>query len=186
MKLLRLLLLAIATLVIFGGVASAQTPTTTPTFTPVIPTPAPLFSGEKRFLLSGTSNAVVSNSVANFISVQGSSTAAAAAAEGDVLTAAPLAGHIRNLYCVLTTAGGVPTVAGGTNYVLALRDGPGGPGGNTPATTALTCTIGATAANCNDNTHDVYVAQGDVLDFVATPSGTPTALVVHCSAEYDL
>lgn len=186
MRLLRYFLLSIATLVILGGVASAQTATATATFTPVIPTPSPLFSGEKRFLLGGTSNAVVSNAVANFISVQGSSTAAAAAAEGDVMTAAPLSGHVRNLFCVLTTAAGVPTVAGGTNYVLALRDGPGGPGGNTPATTALTCTIGATAASCFDNTDDVYVKQGDVLDFIATPSGTPTALVVHCSAEMDL
>lgn len=135
-------------------------------------------SASSRTFHMGTSNAVVSNSVANFIALDGASTAVAAAAEGDVIENSVGVSTIKNLTCQLTTAGGVVTVAGGTSYVLALRQN--------QATSTLTCTILAGASACTDVTHVITTAAQDQLDFIDTPSGTPTALVVHCSIEQDL
>lgn len=123
---------------------------------------------------AGSSNAVVSNSAANFIPFDGVA-APQATNEGDVTTIAADAATIKNLKCVLTDATGTVTVAGGTNYVIALDK-------NLTAS-ALTCTIATAASSCADTTHTVTVAVGDQLDYLVTPSGTPTALVVKCASE---
>lgn len=126
---------------------------------------------------AGSSNAVVSNSAANFIPFDGVA-AAQATNEGDVSTIAANVATVKNLKCVLTTAAGVVTVAGGTSYVIALDQ-------NLVAG-ALTCTIATAASACADTSHIVTLAIGDQLDYLVTPSGTPTALVVKCAAEVDI
>ena len=123
--------------------------------------------------MAGSSNAVVSNASANFFPAMGTGTAVASTSEGDVSTLSPIATTAANLKCTLTTIAGVATVAGGTNYVLALRQN--------IASSALTCTITAAISTCTDTTHTVAIAIGDQLDFIDTPTGTPTALVVKCS-----
>ena len=132
-----------------------------------------------RSWLAGASNAVVSNAAANFFPASGTGTAVVSTSEGQVSVLAPTVSRLSNLKCTLTNAAGVATVAGGTNYVMALRQN--------IASSALTCTIAAAASTCSDNTaaHNVTTAVGDQLDFIDTPTGTPTALVVHCSVEVD-
>lgn len=129
-------------------------------------------NGSSFFWLSGNANAVVSNTAANYFPAQGADTAVASTAEAGVAEIAHGPATLSKLYCNLTTAAGVVTVAGGTNYVVVLR--------KNEASTALTCTIGAAASSCSDTTDEVTTAQGDQLDFGITPSGTPTALVPHC------
>lgn len=139
--------------------------------------------GSNRSWKTGTSNAVVSNAVANFIALDGSSVAQPAATEGDVSVIVPAGLVFRNLTCALYTAAGVLTVAGGTNYVLAVRQNIA-----TPATTP-TCTIATAASSCQDlyatTGHSITSALLDQIDFIDTPSGTPTALVVKCTVEVD-
>ncbi len=125
----------------------------------------------------GSSNAVVSNSAANFFPANGTGAPVASTLEGDVSTLAPWIATIQNLKCVLTTIAGVVTVAGGTNYVMALRQN--------IASSAITCTIATAASSCVDTTHSITTAVGDQLDYIDTPTGTPTALVVKCSVEVD-
>lgn len=131
-----------------------------------------------RTFIAGSANAVVSNSVASFFTVQGTDTGFVAATEGDAITNAPVAGVIKSLKCTTTVAGGTATAAGGTSYVFALRVN--------QADTALTCTETALLTTCSDSTHSVTVAVGDQLDFGVTPNGTPTALVPKCAAEFDI
>lgn len=133
--------------------------------------------GAARSGWAGSSNAVVSNSAANFFTANGISAPVASTLEGDVSTLAPTIAVIRNLKCTLTTVAGVVTVAGGTSYVIALR--------RNIASSALTCTITAAISTCVDTTHSVTTAIGDQLDYIDTPTGTPTALVVKCSVEID-
>lgn len=134
--------------------------------------------GTFRSWSTGASAAVVSNSVANVFPFTGVGTAVATTSEGLVSQVAPTVATLKNLTCVLTTAGGVVTVAGGTSYVVALRQ--------QLATSAMTCTILAAASSCTDTTHSITTAINDQLDFIDTPAGTPTALVVKCSLEIDI
>lgn len=126
---------------------------------------------------SGAANAVVSNSVANVFPISGVGTAVATTSEGTVSIISPVVATARNLKCTLTNAAGTATVAGGTNYVLALRQN--------LASSASTCTITAAISTCADNTHSIPIAIGDQLDVIDTPTGTPTALIPHCSVELD-
>lgn len=141
-------------------------------------------AGSVRTTHSGSSNAVVSNAVANFIAIDGASVAVAAAAEGDVSEIMPAGIVFKNLQCALYTAAGVLTVAGGTNYVLAVRQNIATPGASP------TCTIAAAASSCTDNYgttgHALTTAALDQIDIIDTPTGTPTALVVKCSLEADM
>jgi hypothetical protein len=75
------------------------------------------------------------------------------------------------------TSGGVVTVAGGTSYVIAVQ--------KNASVTSETCTIATAASSCSDTTPGdaVSVAANDALFYVATPSGTPTALEAKCSVE---
>jgi hypothetical protein len=134
-------------------------------------------AGFYRSFHSGSSNAVVSNSAANFIPFDGVA-AAQATNEGDVSTIVSAAATLKNLKCVLTSATGTVTVAGGTSYVIALD--------KNLSASAATCTILAAASSCTDTTDSVSVAIGDQVDYLVTPSGTPTALVVKCSMESDI
>jgi hypothetical protein len=129
-------------------------------------------------MLSGEANAVVSNSVANVFPAFGSGVAVATTSEGTVDSAMPIAGTLSNLECYLTNAAGTKTVAGGTSYVVALRQNLG--------TSALTCSITTAITNCTDTNqaHNVTVSIGDQIDFIDTPSGTPTALIPHCAARF--
>lgn len=130
--------------------------------------------GNSHSWMAGSSSATVSNSAAAYIPFSGTGTSQASN-EGDVSTTAATVGVLSNLHCVLTTAGGTVTVAGGTSYVMALRQN--------LTTVAPTCTILAAASSCSDNTDRVLTAVGDQLDYIDTPSGTPTALVVKCSMQ---
>ncbi len=136
-----------------------------------------LTSGDKRSNLMGGAAAVVSATVANYFPVQGDFTPAAAAAEGNVQLNAALPMQVGNMRCVLVTAGGVVTVAGGTSYVIAFRDN--------GTDTAITCTILAGASSCSDTTHQAAVAAQDLIDYEDTPAGTPTVLEPKCSIEAD-
>ena len=126
---------------------------------------------------SGSTNAVVSNSVLSYFPLDGSGTGDVAATIGDASTLAPGITTIKNLSCALYTAGGVLTVAGGTSYVLALAQN--------GTATALTCTITAAISSCTDTGHAVTTAALDQLEFIDTPNGSPTALVPKCTVEVD-
>jgi hypothetical protein len=132
-------------------------------------------NGANLFWLSGAADVVVSNTAANYFPAVGTDTPVASTAEAGVAQIAHGPTTISKLYCNLTTAAGVVTVAGGTNYVVVLR--------KNEANTALTCTIGATASSCSDLVDQVTAVQGDQLDYGITPTGTPTALVPHCVAK---
>lgn len=157
--------------------AAAGTPTIT---MPTINGTAVLNSSTGVYvsMLSGEANAVVSNSAANVFPAFGSGTAVATTSEGTVDSPMPVAGTLSNLECYLTNAAGTKTVAGGTNYIVAVRQN--------LSTGTLTCTIGSAATNCTDTTsgHNITVSVGDQIDFIDTPSGTPTALIPHCSAKF--
>lgn len=142
--------------------------------------PASAAAGTFRSWAGGATAAVVSNSAANFFPFLGTETAVASTSEGTMATLAPTVATIKNLTCVLTTIAGVVTVAGGTNYVIALRQN--------IASSTLTCTIAAAASSCTDVAvaDKVTTAINDQLDYIITPSGTPTALVPHCSVEVDI
>lgn len=128
---------------------------------------------------SGLANTTVSNSAANVFPAMGSGTPVATTSEGTVANIVPNVATVKNLSCYLTTAAGTKTVAGGTNYVVAVRQN--------LASGALTCTIGAAASQCTDSNaaHNLTTAAQDQLDFIITPSGTPTALIPHCAVELD-
>lgn len=124
-------------------------------------------------VFTGSANAVVSTSVANFFPINSDGTAVAAASEGAAVDTLAVSATIANLNCFLVVANGTKTVAGGTNYVIAVR--------KNLADSAVTCTITAAITNCQDATHTLAVAAGDELDFGITPNGTPTALIPVCS-----
>lgn len=137
------------------------------------------------FYWSGNGNAVApSNTVASFFPANGTATPVAAATLGDVQTQAPApVMYAHNLTCQLTNAAGALTVAGGTNWVMALATG------STPTATALTCTILAGLSGCQYTDPPVVIntanlGAGSLLSFAMTPTGTPTALVPHCSFEF--
>ena len=125
-------------------------------------------------MISGSATTTVSNSAANVFPAYGVGAPVATTSEGTVTQGSPFAGTLSNLECYLTNAAGTKTVAGGTSYVLALRQN--------LASSTLTCSITAAITNCQDTTHSVALAVGDQLSFIDTPSGTPTALIPHCSA----
>lgn len=135
------------------------------------------FLGASRDLWAGGGAAVNSTSVANYYPVNGVGTPAASAAEGNAQLDISAPTVVRNLKCQLETAGGTVTVAGGTSYVIAVR--------KNAADTAVTCTIGAAASGCTDVTDSVSFANNDLIDFGATPNGTPTALIPKCTMEAD-
>lgn len=126
--------------------------------------------------MMGSANATLSASAAQYFPFSGPG-APESSNEGHVSTIAPWIATLKNMKCVLTDGTGTVTVAGGTNYVMALRQN--------LSTTAMTCTIGTAASACTDTTHTITTAIGDQLDYIATPSGTPTALVGKCSVEVD-
>ena len=127
--------------------------------------------------MGGSSNAVVSASTANFFPANGTGAPVVSTSEGDVAMLAPTVAVLSNLTCVSTTIAGVATVAGGTAYTIALRQN--------IASSTLTCAITAAISTCADtnSAHNVTTAIGDQLDFIVTPTGTPTAEVVKCSVE---
>jgi hypothetical protein len=135
-------------------------------------------SGNNRNLLYSGTSAVVSASAASYFPINATTAYAAAAAIGDVESYTPGVVTFRNLYCELTAANGTVTVAGGTNYVIAVDD-------VTQSATTVTCTIGATASSCSDTTDSYPTTAGDLVAMIITPSGTPTALVPHCQVEED-
>lgn len=137
------------------------------------------YLGAGRSWLTGGESATNSTSVADSFPLSGNaSPSTTSSAEGSAVLTANSVATLKNLHCVLMTAAGVVTVAGGTNYVIAVNQN--------LAASALTCTIAAAASSCSDNTHTVTTAIGDQLDFTATPSGTPTALEAKCSVEMDM
>lgn len=140
-------------------------------------TTATLWSPSPLAMLTGSANATVSTSVANVFPISGNGTPVATTSEGTVSNSVPFAGVLSNLSCFLTTAGGVVTVAGGTKYTVAVRQN--------LSTGTLTCDITTAISSCQDTTagHNITFAANDQLDFIATPSGTPTALIPHCSVQ---
>jgi hypothetical protein len=130
-------------------------------------------------IYTGGASAVFSQVAAEaFTSISGNGIATlVAATEGDAMQAVTGIMNCHNLYCSTTNIAGTLTAAGGTSWSIAVDD-------NTVAQ-ALTCTETATQTHCSDTTHSFQTAVGDMLDFGWTPSGTPTAIVPHCSMECD-
>jgi hypothetical protein len=134
-------------------------------------------AGSLKWVWLGGSNATLSNSGVTYFSINGLSPAASAGTFGNIQTISSGSYVIANLHCVLMTSGGVVTVAGGTSYVIAVQ--------KNASVTSETCTIATAASSCSDTTPGdaVSVAANDALFYVATPSGTPTALEAKCSVE---
>lgn len=127
--------------------------------------------------LVGGANATVSNSAANVFPISGVGAPVATTSEGTVMVAAPgSVSSATGMACYLTDASGALTVAGGTNYVMAMRQG--------GATSTVTCTIGAAANHCFGGPFSVGLT-GGMLDMIDTPSGTPTALIPHCAISFN-
>jgi hypothetical protein len=129
----------------------------------------------QKWVWLGGSNATLSNSAATFFTINGLSPAASSGTIGNVQETAGAVYSISNLNCTLMTSGGTITVAGGTNYVLAVQ--------KNNSSQTLTCTIAAAASSCSDVTHSFTTAANDILNYVGTPSGTPTALEAKCSVQ---
>ncbi len=123
----------------------------------------------------GGSNATLSTSVASFFAVSGFSPAASSATVGNVQSISSGAYTAQNLRCVFMGSNGTVTVVGGTSYVVALQVN--------NSSSALTCTATAAQSSCSDSTHTVSISANDILNYTATPSGTPTALEAKCSME---
>jgi hypothetical protein len=134
-------------------------------------------AGSLKWVWLGGSNATLSTSAATFFAVSGFSPAASSGTIGNIQTISSGSYVVANLHCVLMTTGGTVTVAGGTNYVLALQ--------KNNVSTSETCTIGAAASSCSDTTAGdaVSIAANDILNYIGTPSGTPTALEAKCAVE---
>jgi hypothetical protein len=129
----------------------------------------------QKWIWLGGSNATMSTSAATFFTISGLSPAASSGTIGNVQETAGGVYSISNLNCTLMTSGGTITVAGGTNYVLAVQ--------KNNSSQTLTCTIAAAASSCSDVTHSFTTAANDILNYVGTPSGTPTALEAKCSVQ---
>ena len=126
---------------------------------------------------AGSTNAVVSNSVESYFPIFGSGTGDVAATIGDASVIMPGVVSIHNLSCATYTILGALTVAGGTSYTFALN--------KNGTDSALTCVETAALSSCTDTTHTVTTAALDQIEFSDTPSGSPTALVVKCTAQFD-
>lgn len=137
-------------------------------------------SGITLHHLAGSTNAVVSTSVETFFQVYGSGTGFVAATVGDSTVVVNKAAVIKNLNCGTYTILGAAVAAGGTSIVFAL--GTGAPG-VAPTDSALTCTEATAATTCSDTTHVIQLAALSNIYFSGTPSGTPTASVLKCSAD---
>lgn len=101
----------------------------------------------------------------------------AEANKGQAAIQIPVAGTLTNLYCAVTAAAGA-----GDSWIFTVA------AGSAPASLAAstsTCTIsGASAVACNDTTHTVSVAAGDVMDFKVEATGSPAAGVnARCSVQ---
>ena len=82
-------------------------------------------------------------------------------------------GSMKSLYIQTSAAPGAAK-----SYAFTVR--------KNGADTALTCTIsGASATTCNDTTHTISVAAGDLLVLAAVPTGTPTGVSVWSGWSFD-
>lgn len=93
--------------------------------------------------------------------------------ESLVQNKAPAAFSIANLQLSLSASLGT-----GTTLAVTLRDG--------GASEALTCTTASGGTTCTDTTHTFSVAQGDLLDFVITATGTVTAATPEIILSYTI
>jgi hypothetical protein len=134
-------------------------------------------SSSLKTTFTGGQTAVMSSvSVEHFHSISGNSLGnLVAATEGDAMNVVGGAMICQNLYCTTTNIAGTLTAAGGTDWLVAVD--------NNTVATALTCDITAALTSCSDTTHSFTTAAGDMLDFGWTPTGTPTAIVPHCSMD---
>lgn len=153
---------------------------TTFTYTPNTVDATALISGASNGVLAGSTNAVVSTSVETFFPVYGSGTGDVAATVGDATVQNNRPATIRNLHCGTYTILGAAVAAGGTNIVFAL--GTGAPG-VAPTDSTLTCTETTAQTTCSDTTHVISLAALSNMYFSGTPTGTPTASVLKCSAD---
>lgn len=128
--------------------------------------------------LEGGSATVVSNSVGNAFPVVGNGNAQTAANTGASMVTVGRAGVIRTMRCDSLTAAGSAVVCGGTSYRLTLQ--------KNGANTIVTCDCTAAINTCSDSTNGATVALGDHINWFASPSTSPTAVIFKCSViEYD-
>ena len=78
------------------------------------------------------------------------------------------AGTVKNLYCRYATA-----LTGTMSGAITLRQN--------AASSSITCTVNSSSQTCNDPTHSVTVAVGDLLDLQWVPSNSPTASALNCT-----
>lgn len=150
------------------------TPTNTPTDTPTPPdtptnTPTPTSTPtaySTSVLIADTNDTNLATGATNYIGISGSDNPNATETKVDNTVGKAIA--VENMYCFVHTAPGL-----GNSWLLTLRKNAGD--------TALTCTISGTDTFCQDTTHLVAVAVGDLLSYSSVPTGPPTAAPLHCS-----
>lgn len=165
---------AAGSVLLSGGVGAVPTYGAVPAAALTTPSATAAFY---KSIHSGSTNAVVSNSVASYFPLDGSGTGDVAATIGDASTIWPVV-TVKNLHCATYTAGGVLTVAGGTAYTFAVA--------HNGSASAVTCAETAAISSCQDVTNSITTSALDQLEFIVTPTGTPTALVPKCSVEVDI
>ncbi len=129
----------------------------------------PTVTGES--IIMNTLVAAVSTSSVRYQPV---SDTAGSTTEANVLSYAPTAFTIKNMYVALNTApgGGVPS------RVFVLRSGTGGGQANAGTPSAVGCTLTTTAA-CSDLTNSYAASAADLLDVSTTPANTPAATTFY-------
>jgi hypothetical protein len=119
--------------------------------------------------LISTTAATISNAVATYYTLQGSTSSTTNTSFGSII---PTAGTINNLY-FHTTA---PGAAKSYTCTLVIN-------GVDSALTSVN--TGAGVTDSNDSTHSVSVSPGDVVYWRIDPSGTPTAARVAIAANFN-
>lgn len=114
-------------------------------------------------------SSTISTSAVNYASIQGSSQFNWTSNESTHYAVIPYAGIFKELQVKA-----VGSVSPG-QFVIALRVN--------SATTTLTCTL--TATTCSDLTNVVSVSPGDLVNYISTPSSSPTAQSIQISVVFE-
>ncbi len=123
--------------------------------------------------LSGASAAAFTNTVTNYMAVQGLQSDNVTA--NNVEEVIPTDGTLRNAYIVQSGTSGA--AASGKNYAYTLfKNG---------SSTAITMTVSETATTANDTSHTVSVSAGDRLYWQVVPTSTPSARQAQVGLEFD-
>jgi hypothetical protein len=139
----------------------------TPSGTPAVPWSNwgfefdPDNDGESLILNVNISNP--SNTVNNYLTTGGNWSPSAT--EGDFASVVPIALVLKNLYVEITTAPGA-----GKSYQYALRKN------NATQSLSVTLTGASAPQTASDTTDIINAAQGDIVNYIIIPSGTPAVI----------